>query len=295
MHSGYPISCIQHPVSGREIIYGRFKYVEKPRKVLVAGGGPAGMKAAVVAAERGHDVTLYEQSDRLGGQVLLAQLLPERLEFGGIVTNLLREIELTGVKIVKNTKVTAELVVSEAPDTVIVATGAVPYLPRIEGADEGHVVNVWQVLKNEVQIGSNVLVADWRCDWIGLGIAEKLLREGCRVRLAVNGNMPGQTIQQYVRDRWTAELNRLGVEIITYARLYGVDSDTAYLQQTTNDEAIICKDVDTVVLALGHQSVTELEQALADFTHEVHIIGDCLAPRTVEEAILEGLKVGTSV
>ena len=295
MHSGYPISCIQHPVSGREITYGQIKYVEKPHKVLVAGGGPAGMKAAVVAAERGHDVTLYEQSDQLGGQVLLAQLLPERIEFGGIVTNLLREIELTGVKVVKNTKVTAELVVSEAPDTVIVATGAIPYLPRIEGADEGHVVNVWQVLKNEVQVGSNVLVADWRCDWIGLGIAEKLLREGCRVRLAVNGNMPGQTIQQYVRDRWAAELNKLGVEIITYARLFGVDLDTAYLQQTTNGEAIICKDVDTVVLALGHQSVTELEQALADFTYEIHIIGDCLAPRTVEEAILEGLKAGTSV
>ena len=156
-------------------------------------------------------------------------------------------------------------------------------------------VNAWQVLKNEVRVGTSVLVADWRCDWIGLGLAEKLRREGCRVRLAVNGNMVGQTIQQYVRDHWIAELHRLGIEIITYARLYGVDSDTAYLQHTTSAKSIICKDVDTVVRALGHQSVTELEQALSDFSCEVHVIGDCLAPRTVEEAILEGLKAGTSI
>jgi 2,4-dienoyl-CoA reductase-like NADH-dependent reductase (Old Yellow Enzyme family)/thioredoxin reductase len=295
MHLGYPISCIQHPESGREMTYGQPKRVEKPRKVLVAGGGPAGMKAAAVAAERGHDVTLYEQSNQLGGQVLLAQLLPGRLEFGGVVTNLLREIELTGVKVVMTTRVTAELIERQAPDAVIVATGAVPYLPPIKGEEEGHVVNAWQVLKNEVQVGTSVLVADWRCDWIGLGLAEKLCRGGCRVRLAVNGNMAGQTIQQFVRDPWIAELHRLGVEIITYARLYGVDSNTAYLQHTTSGEPIIYEDVDTVVLALGHQSVTELEQALTDFTGEVFVIGDCLAPRTVEEAILEGLKAGTSI
>lgn len=295
MHLGYPISCIQHPESGREMTYGQPKRVEKPRKVLVAGGGPAGMKAAAVAAERGHDVTLYEQSNQLGGQVLLAQLLPGRSEFGGVVTNLLREIELTGVKVVMTTRVTAELIERQAPDAVIVATGAVPYLPPIKGEEEGHVVNAWQVLKNEVQVGTSVLVADWRCDWIGLGLAEKLRRKGCRVRLAVNGNMAGQTIQQFVRDPWIAELHRLGVEIITYARLYGVDSNTAYLQHTTSGEPIIYEDVDTVVLALGHQSVTELEQALTDFTGEVFVIGDCLAPRTVEEAILEGLKAGTSI
>src|SRR4030095_6625795 len=99
-HLGYPISCIQHPETGREQIYGKRKPIAKKKRILIARGGAGGMKAAAVAAERGHDVTLHEASERLGGQALLAQLLPTRAEFGGIVTNLTREMQLAGAKVV---------------------------------------------------------------------------------------------------------------------------------------------------------------------------------------------------
>jgi 2,4-dienoyl-CoA reductase-like NADH-dependent reductase (Old Yellow Enzyme family) len=89
---GLSISCIQHPETGREIQYGTRPRARRRLRVMVAGGGPGGMKAASVAAECGHDVTLYEKAVRLGGQALLAQLLPYRAEFGGIVTNLAREV-----------------------------------------------------------------------------------------------------------------------------------------------------------------------------------------------------------
>ncbi len=293
MQAAYPISCIQHPESGRERDYGTRIPAARPRKVLVAGGGPAGMKAAAVAAERGHDVTLYEAGPQLGGQALLAQLLPDRAEFGGIVTNLAREIARAGARVVKNTRVTRELVDREAPDAVVVATGARPRQPAIEGADDAHVVDAWQVLKGEANVGASVVVADWRCDWIGLGIAEKLARDGCRVRLCVNGYMPGQTIQQYTRDAWIGRLHRLGVEIIPYARLFGVDEDSVYLQHTASGEAIVCDGVDTLVTALGHAAVTDLERALEGYPGEVLCAGDCLSPRTAEEAVLEGLKVAT--
>jgi len=295
MLMGYPISCIQHPETGRERTLGRYGPAARPRKILVAGGGPAGMKAAAVAAARGHDVTLYEAGPQLGGQALLAQLLPGRAEFGGIVTNLTREMERAGARVVRNTRVDAALVAREAPDAVIVATGARPRTPEIEGADVAHVVNPWQVLKDEVNVGASVVVADWRCDWIGLGLAEKLARDGCRVRLCVNGYMPGQTIQQYVRDNWIGTLHRLGVEVIPYVRLYGVDEDTVYLQHTTSGEPVICEGVDTLVAALGHERVADLADALADYAGEVHLIGDCLAPRTAEEAVLEGLKVARAL
>ena len=184
-HKGLPISCIQHPETGRELIFGQRQTTAKRKRIMIAGGGPAGMKAAAVAAQRGHDVTLYEASSQLGGQVLLAQLLPRRSEFGGASTNLQREMELAGVRVVRNTRVDRALVEQEKPDMVIVATGAEPYWPFFERGGELQVVDAWQVLREEVQIGRSVVVVDWRCDWIGPGIAERLTRAGHLVQLAV--------------------------------------------------------------------------------------------------------------
>ena len=294
-HGGHPISCIQHPETGRETQYGVREPVDEPRRIVVAGGGPAGMKAAAVAAERGHSVTLYEAAARLGGQALLAQLLPGRAEFGGIVTNLGREMELAGVNVVTDTRVSAELVQSERPDAVIVATGAAPRLPEIPGAEEAHIVSAWQVLRNEVNVGQSVVIADWRCDWIGLGLAERLAREGCRVRLGVNGYMPGQTLQQYVRDHWLGTIHKLGVEVIPMVRLYGADADTVYFQHTANDEPVICDEVETLVLSLGHDAVDDLDEELCGLDCELVMIGDCIGPRSAEEAVLEGLKAGLAV
>jgi 2,4-dienoyl-CoA reductase-like NADH-dependent reductase (Old Yellow Enzyme family) len=294
-HLGYAISCIQHPETGREMEYGEVKPAARRKRVVVAGGGPGGMKAAAIAAARGHEVTLYEAAPRLGGQALLAQLLPGRAEFGGIVTNLTREMELAGVKVVTNKPVDEALLAEAKPDAVILATGAKPRRPAIEGAESAHVVDVWQLLRGEVNVGASVLIADWRCDWIGMGVAEKLARDGCRVRLAINGYVPGQRIQQYVRDQWNGTLHKLGIEVIPYARLYGADGETVYLQHTASGEPIICEGVDTVVLALGHEQEAGLSDALADWPGELHRIGDCVAPRTAEEAVLEGLKVGSLV
>jgi len=294
-HMGYPISCIQHPETGRELTYGKLQPATTRRKVLIAGGGPAGMKAAAVAAARGHEVTLYEAAPRLGGQALLAQLLPGRTEFGGIVTNLSREMELAGVQVRTRAEVTPELVAAEKPDVVVIATGAKPRSPVIEGAETAQVVNAWQVIRNEVNIGASVLIADWRCDWIGLGLAEKLARNGCRVRLAVDGYMAGQRVHQYVRDHWVGILHDLGVEVIPYARLFGVDGSTVYLQHATSGAAMVYEDVDTLVASLGHERVCTLEEALAGSGIETHVIGDCLTPRTAEEAVLEGLKIAAAL
>jgi 2,4-dienoyl-CoA reductase-like NADH-dependent reductase (Old Yellow Enzyme family) len=294
-HIGASISCIQHPETGRELVYGRRKPAGARRRVMVVGGGPGGMKAAAVAAERGHEVTLYERTGRLGGQVLLAQLLPGRAEFGGIVTNLAREMELAGVTVARNAEVTRESIARAAPDALIVATGGRPRRPRLEGEEGAHVVDAWQVLKGEANVGKSVVVADWRCDWIGLGIAEKLARDGCRVRLAVNGYMPGELVHRYVRDAWVGILHKLGVETIPYARLFGADASTVYLQHMTSGEAILCEDVDTLVLAQGHDRETGLLDTLEDYEGEMHVIGDARAPRTAEEAVLEGLKAGSAV
>jgi 2,4-dienoyl-CoA reductase-like NADH-dependent reductase (Old Yellow Enzyme family) len=295
MLSGFPISCIQHPETGREREFGDLRPVNNPRQIIVVGGGPGGMKVASVAAKRGHVVTLYEASSSLGGQVNLAQLLPGRAEFGGVTSNLKREMELAGVSVKTNAKVDRDLIDRIDPAVVILATGAVPIPAANESVDEAHVVDAWQVLQGKTNVGANIVIADWRCDWIGLGLAEKLARDGCHVRLAVNGTTAGQMIPQYVRDKWLGDIHRLGVEVIPYVRLYGADSDTVYLQHTTSGEPILCEGVDTLVTALGHQANIDLANDLSDWQGELHLIGDCLAPRTVEEAVLEGLRTGASV
>jgi 2,4-dienoyl-CoA reductase-like NADH-dependent reductase (Old Yellow Enzyme family) len=294
-HMGYPISCIQHPETGRELTYGTPAPAARPRRILVAGGGPGGMKAAAVAAARGHEVILCEAGRQLGGQALLAQMLPGRAEFGGIVTNLNREMVLAGVDVRLNQPVTPALIDQVAPDAVVIATGAQPRSAPVEGADTGHVVNPWQVLRNEVNVGASVLIADWSLDWIGMGIAEKLARAGCRVRLAVDGYMAGQRIHQYVRDQWAGTLFDLGVEIIPYARLFGIDQQTVFCQHAASGAPIVFEGVDTLITNLGHQSVTTLEDELANLALETHVIGDALAPRTAEEAVFEGLKVAVAL
>ncbi len=294
-HQGYAISCIQHPETGRELTFGTKTPAAQKKRVLVVGGGPGGMKAAAVAAERGHAVTLYEAGPQLGGQTLLAQQLPGRAEFGGLATNLMRELELAGVKVVKNQSVDRAFIDKAAPDAVIVATGGKPRWPVIEGGDSAHVVDAWQVLRGEANVGSSVVVADWRCDWIGLGMAEKLARDGCQVRLAVNGLMAGQLVPFYVRDAAVGALHKLGVEIIPYARLYGADEDSVYLQHTASGEAMIVEEVDTLVLCQGQEPEDDLLTGLQDYGGEVHGVGDCLAPRSAEEAVFEGLKVGCAL
>lgn len=295
MLNGYPISCIQHPETGRELEYGSLTPAGTPRRVMVVGGGPAGLKAASVAARRGHHVTLYEAHATLGGQVNLAQMLPGRAEFGGLTTNLNREAEQAGVTIRLNAPVTRAVIDMEAPDIVLLATGATPYMPLIEGAEEAHMVDPWAVLQGTANVGSRVVIADWRCDWVGIGMAERLALDGCHVRLVVNGMVAGQSIPQYARDVALGTLHKLGVQITPHARLFGADEDSAYFQHTLSGEPIVMEDVDTVVTALGHRSDNALASQLSDWSGDIHLIGDCLAPRTAEEAVLDGLRIGASL
>jgi hypothetical protein len=289
---GLSISCIQYPESGREIAYGDKPKAAARKRVMVVGGGPAGLKAAAVAAERGHDVTLYEKDTQLGGQARLAQLLPARAEFGGIITNLTREAERSGVRIVKGKTVTPDFLKSDAPDAVILASGSLPQRPPAEIGDDVHVIHAVDVLKGE-KTGNRVVVYDWLADWIGLGVAEKLASEGVDVRIAVNGLSPGIAIQNYTRDAHLARLHRLGVKVIPMMRLYGADATTAYFLHTAAQEPVILEEVDTIVLACPNAPEDTLTRAAEAFEH--YLVGDCLAARTAEEAVYEGLKAGMAV
>jgi len=294
-HKGYPISCIQNPASGRELRFGTLSPASRRKKVMVVGGGPAGMKAAATAAERGHQAVLFEAERRLGGQALLAQMLPGRAEFGGIITNLERELHLAGVTVRRGARVDRQMILAEAPDVVLIATGARPYRPEFPQEGALQILDAWQVLRGQAAVGQSVVIIDWRADWIGIGIAEHLAQQGRTVRLAVSGIAAGETLPFYVRDQAAASLHKLGIKVLTYMRLYGSDSDSVYLQHQSSAEAVVIDKVDTLVLCTGHTPVDELSDALEGLSMETHVIGDAASPRTAEEAVYEGLKVAAEI
>ena len=291
---GLSISCIQHPETGRELLYEAKPPASPRRKILVVGGGPAGLKAAAVAAGRGHLVALHEREAQTGGQARLAQLLPKRAEFGGIITNLTAEALRHGAAIHRRSEVTRDLLARESPDAVILAAGSRPHLPPFEG-EAAQMVHAADILAGRATTGARVVVYDWMGDWTGSGIAEKLAAEGVHVRLAVNHHCAAASIQTYVRFEIIARLHRLGVEVHPWLRLYGGDGRTAYFIHTPSREAVAMEDVDTIVLNTPNMQEDGLVAALDELAIPYHLVGDALSPRTAEEAVYEGMLAGLAV
>ena len=295
-HAGYPISCIQHPETGRERQYGRRAPAVNVRQLLVVGAGPAGMKAAAVAAERGHRVRLAEAARRVGGQILLAQRLPDREEFGGAIDNLYKEATRAGAKITLNCPIDLAAVQEEDPDFVVVATGARPYRPPLEILGSPWIADAWQVITDPAATpAGHIVVVDWRSDWVGLGTARLLAAAGHRVTLAVRGYAAGESLQQYVRDRQLAALARERVSVLPLVRPYGADDDSVYLQHVLTEEPVVLDGVAGLVLACGQEPAGELLAELQAHGVPAVGIGDCLAPRSVEEAVLEGLTAAAEI
>ncbi len=289
-----PISCIQHPETGRELEFDKAPITTRKR-IAVVGGGPAGMKAAAVAAARGHYVSLFERGPQLGGQVLLAQLLPGRSEFGGLATNLKREMELAGVDIHLKTTVNRRLMEAFAPDAILCATGGQSRQDQFEKGEETHAVEAWDVLERKVNPGSAVVIADSRGDWVGLGLAEQLASNGHYVRYMTTCATAGQAVQLYTRDQWIGKLHKLEVSVTSYARLVGTDGGSAFFQHTTTGDFFEVEGVDTVITAHGTRSDCALQAELTSGPWHLQMIGDCVSPRTAEEAVYDGLRAGWDI
>ncbi|MEM9667431.1 MAG: FAD-dependent oxidoreductase [Pseudomonadota bacterium] len=288
------VSCIQRPESGRELAFLPVPKAEEPKSIMVVGGGPAGMKAAISAAQRGHHVTLYERESQLGGQVKLAQLLPHRAEFGGLITNFARELEIEGVEVKTNTAVTEAMVRESNADMIYLATGGSETVkPGIEGLEEGlangTIVPSWEVIQGKAKLGGSVVIADWLSGWPGLGVAEKLALEGHSVRYVTPHTTLGRRFQTANRDLVVGSLFKLGVQTITDARIFGFDEGTAYFQHTANGEPLVLEDVDTLVMCNGVRRNDTLVHQLSDWQDRIHVIGDCMDPLDAEFAILGAL------
>ena len=289
------IGCIQNPNIGYEKERGSNSIRPAPvkKRVLIIGGGPAGLRAAEIAAKRGHKVTLYEKKDKLGGQVNIAALGAGREELKAIIRNAEKQLKLLPVEIFLNKEVTAHFVLAQIPDVVIIATGANPKPCALPGGSGANIYNVWQVLAGEAETGEKVLFIDNDGHHQATATIEFLADHGKKVHIVTNS----PTISSELGPSQDAYLSRqrLAQKGVTFTTDFAVTEIQGAAVKGLNyysNEWHTFEGFDSVVYAMGNKAEDTLYKELKGKMKELYRVGDCVAPRKIDMAILEGEKVG---
>ncbi len=291
------LGCLVNPRAGREAVA-----LPEPtvpgRRVLVVGGGPAGLAAAAAAAARGHRVVLCEREPTVGGQVAVAASAPGRGEFGNVTRDLLARCHRAGVRIRTGVGVDRSIVDADRPDVVVLATGA-RYVAPTWAAGLGRVVDVRDVLTGRVRPAGDVLVYDELGFHQATSVAELLAGRGCAVEITTPGMVVGQDLGLTLdMELFHRRAHAAGIMLTTDRVIVDAAADEGKVVVTllhhTVDELHPSR-YDWVVCAVPPTPEDGLWHALRGHGIPVHRIGDCLAPRRVHAAIAEGERVAVEL
>jgi mycofactocin system FadH/OYE family oxidoreductase 2 len=296
------LGCIQNPAVGLEKEWGEgtLEKAAVQKKVMIVGGGPGGMWAAKMAGRRGHDVTLYDRNETLGGQVLTAMKGAGRDEFGVIIRNEKGQVDKAGAKVKLGVEATPEQVLAERPDVVIIATGSLPKEHPVGGSDGPAVYNVWQVLNGEATLGDKVCLIDYDGHHRASATAEFMANQGKTVHMITSSLFVGAELGP-TQDLYLARQRLLqkGVTFTPDIAVMEVGGEAgAKTVKGFNVYSNIWDEwgpFDTIVLAMGQKANDALYMALKGNVPELYRIGDSVAPRKVDMAIWEGHKIGREI
>jgi len=266
---------------------------ELPKKVMVIGGGLAGMQAAVDLARRGHQVSLYEKSDKLGGQWNIACMQQGKAGFASLTEYLKRGLKKAGVNIMLNSEVTPSLVRKARPDAVVVATGASPATLDVPGANGKNVVQAVDVITEKAPVGERVVVIGGR--YLGMEVAISLAEQGKKVSL-VTRSLLGRGVEKSIYQTLVNKLIENGVYIYPNSPLYEIRENGVHaVYKAASYPYLLFFKADTVVLATGYRSENGLVEELKNVIPEVYAIGDCIEPRHALEAMEEGADIARKI
>lgn len=284
------IQCMVNPEAGRELEW-KIEMAPVPKRVLVVGAGPAGLEAARVASLRGHQVTVCDERDSIGGQVLEASKPPSKAELKTIVDYYRGEMRRRGVELRLGQRVTADTVAELQPDVVIVGAGSQPVVPPIPGVDQDNVVQARDVLADRVAVGASAVIIGGGS--VGCETAEYLRARGLEVTVIEMLRRFGRDIGIQTRGFFIPHLRSMGIRMLRNSKVVRIAGRKVHYVDADGQEASV--EADTIVLAVGARPTTELVEALKAKGVPCVTAGDCVEPRRIHNAIYEGAQAGRQV
>jgi 2,4-dienoyl-CoA reductase-like NADH-dependent reductase (Old Yellow Enzyme family) len=292
-------SCVHNPAAGyeQELGVGTLEQAPIPRRVVVIGAGPAGMKAAEIAAREGHRVTLIERRERTGGQLRIAAKIKGRGEIGGVIDHLDVMLAKYDVDLRLGWAPSADEILALEPDHVIVATGSAPGTDIVgnlaqgirftPGLDQEHVLSVWDVLEEGRSVGHHVVIVDdGEGGWKSIGLALELQQAGHQVEMVTPLPYVGAKLGPFSANLAVPRVNASGMTTRPFTTVTAVKGSTVEIIAAGRPHTIT--DVDTVIRAGWHRPVNTLYFALKGRGVPVERVGDAIASRTMMEAVHEG-------
>jgi NADPH-dependent 2,4-dienoyl-CoA reductase/sulfur reductase-like enzyme len=285
--------CAVNPHVGRETTWLDAERAARARRVVVVGGGPAGIEAALAAVARGHRVTVLEREDAVGGLLRVAARAPRRDAFLDYPVWAAGELARRGVEVRCGVQATAETVRALAPDAVVVATGGVVRPAEFAGAERPQVVQFTDVLTERVPVGRRVLVVSEDDHMITPSVADFLASRGHAVEIVHKWLMIAEQVDRYTKGIVFHRLHAQGVVITPSTRVRRIDDDgSIVLFDVHTGEERLRTGIDTVVLCLGTVPNDGVYRALEGQVPERHLAGSAFAPRGLADATLHGASVG---
>jgi 2,4-dienoyl-CoA reductase-like NADH-dependent reductase (Old Yellow Enzyme family)/thioredoxin reductase len=284
------IECLVNPMLGREQEMA-FIPTKTPKKVMVIGGGPGGLNVAWVAAKRGHDVHIYEKRSALGGQLLPGSVPGHKAELRSLIIFQKKQAEIYGVQCHLNHKVDEEDIKSVNPDVIVLATGSLPALPRVNGIDKDIVLTYEDVFDAERPAYNKAVVIGGGPT--GLELALHLAEYGCAITVVEMLPRIGKGLEAMTKKMLLQKLKAHHVQIMTETRLAQIEDDGVSVKDKDGMRLFI--EAQKVIIAVGTRPDKSLYEKIKSQGYEIHQIGDCLEPRTAKVAIFESAVLGRKI